>query len=277
MRKQPTTAIKRRRLAPATGRGLGVAALIFIGTVSALVVWALRQPGSPPNHPAGKPAAVSASGTTVASNLVVAPAPPGATMEINQAVMVTVELDFGGPVPGIAEALTQIERRHQSDDGTGRVFAVLDAYGEPTADGKKLHVSMHVSTEKPGLGTLVFRRTGEVLWQSRVVRGTNATSFTGKNLTILVDNGKGQAQMVDGSGNPLSILDAKLRDTQRPLREFWPDGAEREVTFIYSACGCPVKAMVRRTGDRTMRTQELPVMFPDDPGVLMVIARLMGW
>src|SRR5262245_13187734 len=84
-------------------------------------------------------------------------------LEVAHAVMVTVELDFGARVPTIAEALREVERRHQPDDGAGRVFAVLDAYGEPTPDRKKLHVSMHVSAEKPGVGSLVFKRTGEVL------------------------------------------------------------------------------------------------------------------
>jgi hypothetical protein len=198
-------------------------------------------------------------------------------LEVAHAVMVTVELDFGPRIPRVAEALREVERRHQPDDGTGRVFAILDAYGEPAPDGKKLHLSMHVSTEKPGVGALVFKRTGEMLWQSRVVASTNANKFTGKNLTILLDNGHGQTVMVDGSRNPATILDARLRDTATTVRDFWPDGAEREVTFIYSACGCPVKVMARRVGERTERTKELPVMFPDDDAVVPVIARLMGW
>ena len=81
-----------------------------------------------------------------------APAPAAIpTMDINQAVMVTVELDFGPSVPTIAEALREVERRYQPDDGAGRTFAILDAYGEPTPAGK-LHMSMHVSSEKPGIG-----------------------------------------------------------------------------------------------------------------------------
>jgi len=198
-------------------------------------------------------------------------------MEINQAVMVTVELDFGPKVPSIAEALKEIERRSQPDDRVGRTFAVLDAYGEPTADGKKLHMSMHVSTEKPGLGTLIFKRTGEVLWQNRIVVGTNATTFQGKNLLILLDNGAQRTFTVDGSQNPASILDAFIKEMGVPVSEFWPDGAEREVTFIYSACGCPVKVMAQRLGDRTVRTKDTPVIFPDDPNALAVITRLMRW
>ena len=42
------------------------------------------------------------------------------------------------------------------------MVAILDAYGEPTAAGK-LHISMHVSSEKTGRGALVFRRTGKRL------------------------------------------------------------------------------------------------------------------
>ena len=199
------------------------------------------------------------------------------TMPVNQAVMVTVELEFGTNLPTIAEALKNIERRSQPDDGRGRTFAILDAYGNPTPDGKKLHISMHVSSEKTGLAALIFRPTGRELWKSRIVNDTNASTFTGKNLTILLDDGAGKSYMVDGSANPASLMDAPLRDTPTHIREFWPDGAEREVTFIYSACGCPVKAKVRRVGERTMRTQDTPVMFPDDPAVMVVISRVMGW
>lgn len=199
------------------------------------------------------------------------------TMPINQAVMVTVELDFGSSVPSIAQALREVERRSTPDDGVGRTFAILDAYGEPTPAGK-LHMSMHVSSEKPGLGALVFRRTGEMLWQSRIV-ATNAanSTFSGKNLLILVDDGAGKTFTIDGAANPASILDANIKEMGIPVRVFWPDGAEREFTYIYSACGCPVKAMVKRVGERTMRTKELPIMFPDDPAALTLISRLMQW
>jgi hypothetical protein len=136
---------------------------------------------------------------------------------------------------------------------------------------------MHVSTEKPGIGALVFKRTGEILWQNRIIPSTNASAFTGKNLTILFDNGTGKTWMIDGSSNPASVLDARVRETGTLVREAWPDGAEREVTFLYSACGCPVKVMARRTGERTARTKDMPVIFPDDSAVVQVIARLMGW
>src|SRR5205807_6008486 len=84
------------------------------------------------------PAAAEPVQPTPASDLV--------TMDVAKAVMVTVELNFGSKAPSIAEALTQVERRYQTDDGQGRNFAILVAYGEPTPDGK-LHLSMHVSNE----------------------------------------------------------------------------------------------------------------------------------
>jgi len=197
-------------------------------------------------------------------------------MEVNHAVMVTVELDFGPKVPTIAEALTRIERRYQPDDGRGRTFAILDAYGEPTPEGK-LHISMHVSTEKPGIGSLVFRKTGEVLWSSRINAGTNANRFTGKNLLILLGDEAGHTITVDGSNDPKSILEAGIKDQKAPVSAFWPQGVEREATFLYSTCGCPVKVTAKRVGDRTVRTKELPVIFPDDPAVATLINRLMGW
>jgi hypothetical protein len=196
------------------------------------------------------------------------------TMDVAKAVMVTVELDFGPKVPSIAQALTEVERRYQPDDGQGRTFAVLDAYGEPTADNK-LHMSMHVSSEKPGLGWLIFKRTGEILWRGKI--NTTSQPIQPKNLTVLMDNGKGTSLTVDGSANPNSIIDAKVKPGDLPVREIWPDGQERDFTFIYSACGCPVHVLVRRAGDRTVRVKDTPVIFPDDPAVVQVIARLMRW
>jgi hypothetical protein len=199
------------------------------------------------------------------------------TMVVAEAVMVTVELDFGPRVPSIAEALGEIERSYRPDDGQGRTFAILDAYGEPTADGK-LHLSMHVSSEKPGAGSLVFRRTGEVLWRSRIVPSQKPRSaFGGKQLLISLADGAGKSFLIDGSQNPSSILDAKVRDLGVSVRDFWPDGAEREVTLVYSECGCPVKVMAKRLDERTMRTTALPVIFPDDPAAVATIARLMRW
>jgi hypothetical protein len=204
------------------------------------------------------------------------PAPPSelVSMDVAKAVMVTVELDFGPRVPSIAEALTQVERRYQPDDGKDRTFAVLDAYGEPTPDGK-LHISMHVSSEKPGGGQLVFKRTGEVLWRGKI----NPTSqpVQPKNLTMLLDNGKGATYTVDGSTNPISIIEAKVKPGDLPVRDIWPDGQERDMTFVYSACGCPVHVLVRRAGDRTVRVKDMPVIFPDDPAAVQLITRFMRW
>jgi hypothetical protein len=196
-------------------------------------------------------------------------------MDVNTAVMVTEELDFGPRVPSIAEGLKEIERRFKPDDGQGRTFAVLDAYGEPTPDGKLLHISMHVSAEKPGLGELVFKRTGKVIWRSRI-QATSALPKE-KKLTVLIDNGSGKTLTADYSNNAGSILDATVQGMGVPVQAVWPEGMEREVTFIYSACGCPVKVMVKRVGNKTMRTSDLPVIFPDDPQAVSVIARLMRW
>lgn len=227
-----------------------------------------KQPAAATNSP---PAV-----TAVATNAVTPSPTNHASMGVNEAVMVTAELDFGPQLPTIAAALREIERRYQPDDGAGRTFAILDAYGEATPDGK-LHISMHVSSEKTGAGALVFKRTGQILWQSKIVAPTNAARFTGKNLLILVSDGAGKALTVDGSNRPATILKANARELGVSIESIWPEGAEREVTFLYSACGCPVKVMVRREGDRTVRTKELPVIFPDDPSVVVLIGKLMAW
>lgn len=199
-------------------------------------------------------------------------------MKMNEAVMVTVELDFGSKPPSIADALKEIERVYKPKDGKGRTFAILDAYGERTAAGM-LHISMHVSSEKEGEGKLIFKRTGEILWHGKIkgLKKGSAQQFSGKNLTILFDDGKGKTFTVDGSMNPSSIITAHLKEPGLPVSSLWKDGAEHEITFIYSACGCPVKVMAKRVGDRTMRTKELPVIFPDDPSVITVIDRVMKW
>ena len=247
-----------------------VAILVVAGTIAvALIVSRASRTNSssrPAPAAAPSPPAVVPEKTTPASELV--------TMDVAKAIMVTVELDFGPKIPSIAEALTQIERRYQPEDGQGRTFAVLDAYGEPTADGK-LHMSMHVSSEKPGGGQLIFKKNGEVLWRGKI----NPTSqpVQPKSLTVLLDNGKGTTMTVDGAGNPNSIIDAKVKPGDLPVRDIWPDGQERELTFIYSACGCPVKLFARRVGDRTMRVSDTPVIFPDDPGALTLISKLMKW
>jgi hypothetical protein len=204
------------------------------------------------------------------------------TNEINQAVMVTVDLDFGPDASGsptIAAALPEIERRYEPADGSGRTFAILDAYGQATPENK-LRVSMHVSAEKVGKGSLVFRRTGETLWQGTftpMAPDKKPPPLGGKNLIIFVDSGTNRTWTIDGSSNPLSVLEANVKEIGRPLKDVWPDGQDREFTFLYSTCGCPVKVMTRREGDRTKRTKDLPVIFPDDPTVASVIASLMRW
>ena len=240
------------------------AALVWVGLALALAatVIALTVKSPPP-----KGNALRSTNTPLSS-----------TMEINQAVMVTVDLDFN-PIPTIAEALQQIERRYAPTEGTARTFAVLDAYGETTPENK-LRISMHVSSEKVGAGSLIFRRTGETLWQGQFTPpgpGKKPASTGGKNLMIFVNDGAGKLLTVDGSSNPLSILDATVKELGQPLKTVWPDGHEREVTFLYSSCGCPVKVMTRREGERTKRTKDLPVIFPDDPAAVTVITTLMRW
>ena len=259
-----------------SARWLPVVAILIMAVVAAVVILAVRAsrtsssskalppPAAPPPTPA--PAVVPAPTTSPGSDVV--------TMDVAKAVMVTVELDFGGKVPSIAEALTQIERRYQPDDGQGRTFAVLDAYGEATPEGK-LHMSMHVSSEKAGSGQLVFKKNGEVLWRGKI--NPSSQPVQPKNLTILLDNGKGTTLTVDGSANPNSIIDARVKPGDLSVRDIWPDGQERELTFIYSACGCPVKVFAKRVGDRTTRVSDTPVIFPDDPAAVTLIARLMKW
>lgn len=199
-------------------------------------------------------------------------------MPVNESVMVTVDLDLGKPVPSIAQALNMIERKYQPADKQGRTFAILDAYGEPTADGK-LHMSMHISSEKEGIGQLILKSTGKVLWNSRIEKNPNKP-YTGepKKLTIYIDYDGKKSLTVDGSTNPATVFDAKLKENNALIRDFWKEGQEKELTFVFSACGCPVHIKAKRlAGNKSKRTSDLPVMFPDDPAVMTVISRLMGW
>jgi hypothetical protein len=72
-------------------------------------------------------------------------------------------------------------------------------------------------------------------------------------------------------------LDVYLQNSQQRVRDVWPDKTAREFTYVYSACGCPVKVLVRREGERTERVRDLPVIFPDDPDAVRTIAQLMKW
>jgi hypothetical protein len=255
-----------------------IARKTVVALLMAFAVFAIACDSKPGSNTASKntlPAPPVTTPTSAPSQ----PAQDGAdttTMEVNKAVMVTEELDLGKPVPSIPQGLAQIERRYKADDGVSRTFSVLDAYGEPTSDGK-LHISMHVSSENPGIAELIFKPTGQVLWRARILPSSEGNKP--KNLTIMIDDGSGSGKtlLVDGSKNPPTVLEAGINGRPELVKDVWPDGAEREVTFIYSACGCPVKAMVKRVGNRTMRAKELPVMFPDDPAAMQVIGRLMGW
>lgn len=203
---------------------------------------------------------------------------PVSVMRGAEAVMVTVELDFGPKIPLVAEALREIERRYEPKEGTERTFAIIEAFGEPA--GGKLKLSMRVSTEKQGKGWLIFRRTGEVLWRGEIgppLEEKAAVAAQPRNLTVLMDLGVGRSVTIDGSNHPSSILEANVKELSAPVSAVWLDGVELEFSFIYSACGCPIKATVKRVGDKTERTKELPVMFPDDPAVVALISQLMRW
>lgn len=194
------------------------------------------------------------------------------TMDVAKAVMVTVEEDFGKNAT-FADALRQIERRYKPADGTGRTFAILDAYGDPMPDGR-LHMSMHISSEKPGEGQLIHKKTGKVLWRGKI--NPSSQPMPQKTLRIIVESAPGNGFNVDVASAD-NIMNAVASGRNAQVRDVWPDGETREVTFIFSACGCPVKAMVKRSGERTQRTTDTPVMFPDDPDALKTIAKFMRW
>jgi hypothetical protein len=228
------------------------------------------------------PAVQTASPVAPVTNPASPPSTPNDTntpaMEAAQSVVVTHDLDFGPNPPGLAEALQQIERRHQPTDGAGRTFAILEAFTQPGAPPGKFRLNLRVSTEKPGVGEIIFRRTGQSLWKSRITAAAKPPSFTGGQLTILFDTGEGKSFTVDGSLNPQYILDAMLKEPGVPVSQVWPEGEVRDMAFIYSACGCPIHVKCRRAGDRTVRTEAATqVVFPDDPAAAQLISRLMRW
>jgi hypothetical protein len=153
-----------------------VAVLIVALAIIVMVIFVVRRQ----TQPAKEVARPEPLGTSSAE-----------TMEVAKAVMVTVELDFGPRVPTVAEALAQIERRYAPDDGKGRTFAILSAYGEPTKDGK-LHMPMHISSEKPGLGQLIFRPTGRPLWEARIVPRQEPPPADKSSLIYISDAGGNQ-------------------------------------------------------------------------------------
>jgi hypothetical protein len=116
------------------------------------------------------------------------------------------------------------------------------------------------------------------LWRARIGNPGDASAGQ-KNLRIFLSQGTsdGANYTLDGSRSDGAVLNTYLENSKQRARDVWPDGAEREMTFIYSACGCPVKVMCRRVGERTVRTKNTPVIFPDDPEVVAKISNLMKW
>lgn len=201
---------------------------------------------------------------------------PEEVAQSNTAFQVTEDVDLD-PTLGPAAAMAQIERRSRPDDGQGRTFAVLSATAQGTPEGK-LRVSMRISFEEPGAAELVFRPTGEVLWSGKVVPGPPSTNpYAGKGLVVMVADAQGRDHVIDGSRGISSIFDGLVPDMKTTVGAMWPEGEERQVSFIHSTCGCPVKVKVRRAGTRTVRTPDQQVLFPDDPQVLASINQLMGW
>jgi hypothetical protein len=282
MAKKSSNKKNTQTVAPAPA-GLGVKQYLALGAMvlmlsAAAAIFYRSQAAKP--APATPPATTTMTPVAVATTPLEPQTAPnlGATpyqMTVAQAVMVTEELDFGQPVPTIAQALEMIERGYSPDDGQGRTFAILDAYGEPTANGK-LHISMHVSSEKTGLAYLRNKRNQQLIWQARIGKPGDPPAGA-KNLMIYMANGQGGNYVLDGTRMGASVVDTYLQNSQQKLRDVWPDGAEREFTFVYSACGCPVKVMVQRQGEATRRTKDLPVIFPDDPAAVQTISRIMKW
>lgn len=178
-------------------------------------------------------------------------------------------LHHGGPEP------TRVSRARR---GAGRVAragvpAGPDAALDPAR--RSLSAGRCVGRSRRAQRAAVDAAAAARRWRGKI----NSTSqpVQPKTLTVLLDNGKGTTMTVDGSGQPNSIIDARVKPGDLPVRDIWPDGQERELTFIYSACGCPVKVFARRVGDRTMRVSDTPVIFPDDPAAVTTIAQLMKW
>jgi hypothetical protein len=250
-----------------------LSAAIAIAVVILLNSCTEHGPASATVAPAGKSNAVAAAATIspfAATNDIL-------NMEAAQSVVVTHDLELGPGVTTLAEVMRDIERHHKADTGAGRTFAILEAFnGAIQADGK-MRVSLRVSTEKPGLGAITYKRMVDPLWKCRITPATQKPPFTGGSLTIYFDVGDGKTYTVDGSTGPSSILVAMLKEPGVQIGQIWPDGEVRETTFVYSACGCPIKVKCRRAGDRTVRTDPAQVIFPDDPSAMQVINPLMKW
>ncbi len=201
------------------------------------------------------------------------------SMMLQESVMVTVEENFGPSVHTIGEALQQIERKYEPFDNQGRTFAILDAYGNRLPDGR-MHISMHISSEKTGGAKLILSSTGKVLWNCKIYPKKDGTTVAGnKQLNIYIEreNEKDKYFTIDGSGNPAAIFDCKLNETKVPVEEYWKDGTIKEFIFIYSACGCPVHVKFLRNGNKSIFKSGDNIIFPDDNAVLSIIHHLMNW
>ncbi len=207
---------------------------------------------------------------------------PGAkpdSMMLQESVMVTIEENFGPAVKSIADALTHIERKYQPFDGQGRTFAILDAFGNKMPDGR-MHISMHISSEKAGGAQLVLASTGKVLWNSKIypkADGTKVAAQKQLNIYIERENEKDKFYTIDGSGNPANIFSCKLNETKASVNDYWKNNTVKEFIFIYSACGCPVHVKFLRKGNTSVYQSGDNVIFPDDSGVLSMIHKLMAW
>lgn len=201
------------------------------------------------------------------------------SMMLQESVMVTIEENFGPSVRTIADALAMIERKYTPFDNQGRTFAILDAFGNKLPDGR-MHISMHISSEKVGGGQLILSSTGRVLWNSKIYPkkdGTKVAAQKQLNIYIERENEKDKYYTVDGSGNPATIFNCKLNETKVPVNDYWKDNTVKEFIFIYSACGCPVHVKFLRSGNKSIFQSGDNVIFPDDSAVLAVIRRLMAW
>ena len=236
----------------------------------------------------GKPSGPTEAGGATASKplsnsgLTVPPAAVDASpaMEANQSVVVVKDLGFGRQPPVLESVLKEIERRSEPEGGQGRTFAILEAFTQPDPITANLNLCLRISSEKPGIGEIVYTHAGRTLslWKSRITPATHKSGFVSGTLTILFDTGDGKSFTVDGSMNPVSIFDAMLKEPGVPVAQAWPEGEVRDLSFIYSACGCPIHVKCRRAGGRTIRTEQATqLIFPDDPAAMQLISRLMGW
>ena len=106
---------------------------------------------------------------------------------LQESVVVTIEENFGPGVLTIADALGKIERRYQPFDNQGRTFAILDAYGNMLPDGR-MHISMHISSEKTGGAMLILTGSGKVLWNCTIYPKADGSKVAAsKQLNIFIE------------------------------------------------------------------------------------------